>query len=318
MSPHLSVALCSLNGARFLPQQLDSLLTQTHLPDELVVCDDGSADNTTAILESFARHSPFPVRLVCNPQRLGVVKNFEQAISLCKGEIIALSDQDDVWHPTKLEQLVRAMTEPGVGLAFSDAEVVDERVAPLGYTMWQRVGFSRNEQERMVAGDAFDVLLKHFVVTGATLAFRANLRPLLLPLPPEWHHDAWIASIAAAATTLRPIANTLVQYRQHGNNAVGGKRTSVITQGARGLALGRDIYYQAEIERFKILLHRLQVTGIGKCVAIEAKLDHLRTRASLPQNRLKRLLGIATELVHGRYHRYARNWESVAMDLFFL
>lgn len=318
MRPRLSVALCTFEGARFLPKQLDSLVNQTCPFDELVACDDGSTDGTVDILADFARHSPSPVHLVCNPKRLGVVKNFEQAISLCSGELIALADQDDTWHVTKLECLLQALAEPGVGLAFSDADVVDERSSPLGYTMWQRVGFNKSEQERMVAGDGLGVLLKHFVVTGATLAFRANLRSLLLPLPPEWPHDAWIASVAAAVTTLHPIDKPLVQYRQHGNNVVGGKRISVIEQGRHGLALGREAYYRTEIERFLTLLQRLQAAGVGKSIVVEAKLAHLHTRADLPQNRLKRLPGIISELSCGGYRRYARNWESAVMDMFFL
>lgn len=318
MRPRLSVALCTFEGARFLPKQLESLVSQTCPFDELVACDDGSTDGTVEILADFARHNPFPVRLVCNPKRLGVVKNFEQAISLCSGELIALADQDDTWHDTKLECLLKALAEPGVGLAFSDAEVVDERSSSLGYTMWQRVGFNKSEQERMVAGDGLGVMLKHFVVTGATLAFRANLRSLLLPLPPQWPHDAWIAAVASAVTTLHPLNKPLVKYRQHGNNVVGGKRISVIEQGKRGLAFGRDAYYRTEIERFQILLKRLQTAGVDMSLAVEAKLAHLHIRAGLPQNRLKRLPGIISELSCGGYRRYARNWESAVMDMFFL
>lgn len=318
MKPRLSVALCTLDGARFLSRQLDSLLTQTRPPDELVVCDDGSTDGTVEILEDFAHRSPFPVRLARNPQRQGIVKNFEQAISLCDGEIIALADQDDVWHATKLEHLIRAFSEPGVGLAFSDAELVDETLHSLGYTMWQRVNFDGGERKRMAAGDALGVLLKHFVVTGATLAFRADLRPLLLPLPPEWPHDAWIASVAAAVGAVRPLDDALMQYRQHRGNAVGGKRTGLIDQGRHGLALGREAYYRAEIGRFQTLLQRLHAVGIGEAaISVEAKLAHLHTRASLPGNRLRRLSGIAVELARGGYRRYARDWKSVAMDLFF-
>lgn len=312
------MALCTFDGAHFLSQQLDSLLAQTRLPDELVACDDGSGDGTMEILEDFARRSSFPVRLVRNPQRLGIAKNFEQAISLCSGEIIALADQDDVWQAAKLEQLACALAEPGVSLAFSNADVVDESLRPLGYTMWQRVGFDKRERMRMEAGDALDVLLKHYVVTGATMAFRADLRNLLLPLPPEWPHDAWIASVAAAVSAIRPLNDTLTQYRQHGGNAVGGNRTGIIGEGKHGLALGRETYYRDEIGRFQVLLERLQAAGIWKAAdSVAAKLAHLRIRAGLPRNRLRRLPFIAGELARGGYRRYARNWESIAMDLFF-
>src|SRR5215470_8302349 len=101
--PAISVAMCTYNGARFLAEQLGSLAAQSRLPDELVVCDDGSTDESAEIVKDFARHAPFPVRLEVNEENLGATKNFEKAIGLCRGEVIALSDQDDVWYPKKLE-----------------------------------------------------------------------------------------------------------------------------------------------------------------------------------------------------------------------
>lgn len=311
VNPRLSVALCSLDGARFLPQQLDSLLTQTRVPDELVVCDDGSTDGTVEILEEFARLTPFPVRIVRNPQRLGVAKNFELAISLCTGDVIALADQDDVWHSAKLERLARALS--GADLAFSDAEVVGEALKPLGYTMWQRVGFDEDEQARMSAGDALGVLLKHGVVTGAAMAFRAGLRPLLLPIPSNWPHDAWIAAVAASAGKLVPVKETLVQYRQHQANVVGGMKKSLLRQIIEALEVDRANYYREEILRWQALCDRLAGTPAGS--RLEAKLAHLKRRAGLPANRLFRFPAVAAEMARGDYARYARNWGSIALDL---
>src|SRR5213080_381833 len=101
-SATLSVALCTYNGAAYLGEQLDSIVAQSRPPDELVVCDDGSTDETVEVLETFLAEAPFPVRLQRNEANLGFVKNFEQAISLCTGDFVALSDQDDVWMPGKL------------------------------------------------------------------------------------------------------------------------------------------------------------------------------------------------------------------------
>src|SRR4051812_21315110 len=131
----LSIALCTWNGARFLQAQLDSYLAQRRRPDELVVCDDGSSDATMQILTQFAQHSPFPVRISRNPQRLGVVANFEKAIGLCQGDVIVLSDQDDVWNPDKLEQIAAHLARSDAAAVFSDVNVVDANLAPLGYTM---------------------------------------------------------------------------------------------------------------------------------------------------------------------------------------
>src|SRR5258708_37621369 len=101
----LSVAMCTYNGARFLPEQLESIAAQTKLPDELVVCDDRSTDGSVEIIRSFAQRAPFEIRLDINANNLGSTKNFEKAIGLCQGEIIALADQDDVWCPQKLSRI---------------------------------------------------------------------------------------------------------------------------------------------------------------------------------------------------------------------
>ncbi|HZB45894.1 MAG TPA: glycosyltransferase family 2 protein, partial [Pyrinomonadaceae bacterium] len=200
-----SVAMCTYNGARFLREQLDSIAAQTRPPDELVVCDDRSTDSTTALVEEFASSAAFPVRLHVNTENLGSTKNFERAVRLCTGDLIALADQDDVWLPEKLKLSEEALARsPRVGLVFTDAEVVDAALAPLGFTLWQRIDFSANEKARIRRGRGFDVLLEHNVVTGATMAFRAELRPLVLPIPTEGRliHDGWIALLAAAVSDL--------------------------------------------------------------------------------------------------------------------
>src|SRR5437868_6261824 len=115
----ISVALCTYNGEKYLPDQLASYLKQERLPDELVICDDGSSDNTVEIIKRFATEAPFPVQLHVNENNLGSTKNFEKAFQLCQGEIITPSDQDDVWHEKKLLQLERAFKEhPQIGLVF--------------------------------------------------------------------------------------------------------------------------------------------------------------------------------------------------------
>ncbi len=133
----VSIAMCTYNGARFLSEQLESFAAQTRIPDELVVCDDGSTDDTVSLIASYAKTVGFPVRLIRNSQKLGPAKNFEKAIGLCEGEIIILSDQDDIWLSRKIETLVEAFAKhPKAVYAFSDAELVDEKGRPLGHSLW--------------------------------------------------------------------------------------------------------------------------------------------------------------------------------------
>jgi glycosyltransferase involved in cell wall biosynthesis len=121
----LSIAMATWNGARYLREQLDSFRAQCRLPDELVVCDDHSTDGTPAILEEFRRTAPLPVNVLINPKQMGYVWNFEQVVGMCDGDVILLSDQDDVWLPEKLaEHEAVYRSRPEVGMAFSDGTIV--------------------------------------------------------------------------------------------------------------------------------------------------------------------------------------------------
>lgn len=106
----ISIAMATYNGEKYLREQLDSILAQTVQDFELVVCDDCSTDSTVRILEEYVEKDA-RIKIFCNEQNLGFVKNFEKAISLCQGECIALSDQDDVWLPEHLQVLLENIGE---------------------------------------------------------------------------------------------------------------------------------------------------------------------------------------------------------------
>lgn len=311
----ISIALCTCNGERFLAGQLESLARQEYLPAELVVCDDASEDGTYALLQGFADCAPFPVRLHRNPQRLGIGANFEQVIRLCTGNIIALCDQDDVWLPDKLAVFAE-LFKTGVNWVCCDAEVCDAELHPLGYTLWQRVNFDHIERKAAREYLFFDVLLKHFVVAGATLAFKAQARDRLVPIPREWLYDAWLAAVLAATEKGALAEMPLQRYRQHGGNALGAARRGLFSEARSALSINRAAFYQAEIARWSQLAAHLESKVPALTEAkIAAKLAHLRRRASLPANRFVRLPAVIAETVSGGYRRYARNWGSIALDL---
>jgi len=241
----LSVAMCSYNGAKYLQEQLDSIIAQTRLPDELVVCDDSSS----------------------NEINLGPTKNFEKAVTLRNGDIIALSDQDDVWIPHKLGKLEKVLKEyPKTGYVFSNALVVDANLHPLGYTMWDRVSFTARQRRRFEQDARYqvEVLLKHNVVTGATMAFRTELRDWILPIPDQWIHDAWIALLASAAGARGIfIKEALVKYRQHYNQVIGGRKISLGDQVQRAL-LTRGEAYSYEVRLVNRELEVPPITRDGK------------------------------------------------------
>src|SRR6202789_3618532 len=184
----ISVALCTYNGERFLPQQLASIAKQTRPPDELVVCDDRSTDRTVALLQEFAASSPYPVRIFENEHNLGYAANFERAIRLCEGNLIALSDQDDIWYPIRLERSEQEFAaHPEAGLVFSDGDIINDHDQLAGMRLWPHFGFVGEAKERLLAGDR-TVLVKNRFVTGATVMFRSRLREGSLPIGPGWIH----------------------------------------------------------------------------------------------------------------------------------
>jgi glycosyltransferase involved in cell wall biosynthesis len=318
--PRLSVALCTYQGARYLEAQLQSILRQTRLPDEVVACDDGSTDETAALLERFAAAAPFSVRLYRNSTNLGSTKNFERAIALCEGEVIALADQDDVWLPHKLATLVRVFAEsPALGLAFSDGLLVGDDLVPTGQRIWPNLPFPAAWQRRFDQGEGARLLLRYNLVTGAACAFRAALRPQLLPIPAAWVHDAWIGVVAASLAPAQTIATPLLHYRQHHGQQIGVARRTFSFQ-ARAVR-GMDCAYFAKRARcFQELAERLQslqthLRDPTLLDAVRGKVRHSEAQLRLHQaSRFMRPWRALRELLAGNYHRYGRGLMSFAVD----
>lgn len=317
-----SVAMCTHNGASYLGEQLASIAAQSRLPDELVICDDGSTDATRDIITSFAAAAPFPVNFHSNESRLGSTKNFEQAIALCQGDYIALCDQDDVWLQSKLEVIeVEFDRAPKVGLVFTDAEVIDENSRPTGYTLWEKLPVLPAERRRLQTRKAIDDLLAGSTVTGATIAFRACFKDLLLPIPTDLSiiHDAWIAMLVASVSDVLPIEAPLIKYRKHGAQQVGAKQRQ-LDQGNVRTALRRPNYYRDMIEIGTRVQRRLsELSGVYNSTEafsrLTIKLTHLRTRRDLPEELLPRFGLVMKELLSGRYHAYSRGLLSAAKDI---
>jgi len=320
----ISVALCTCDGERYLSEQLESVASQMRPPDELVLCDDRSTDGTVRVARSFAAKAPFPVRVEVNERRLGTTKNFEKAISLCRGDIIAMSDFDDVWMPRKLLVLEAALlVEPDAGLVFSDAEVVDEGLRPLGYRFWESIGLGREGLGLIHERRTFELLLKRTVVGGATSAFRASCRDTILPIPESWLHDAWIAFIISAGFRIIAASEPLMKYRQHSANQTGGRRRGFVEQGSRSFAAGAEAYglaaRQFEEARERLSSRPGAIRTEDRTLYLrflDEKIAHLRTRERMAGRGPRRLPMLAGELVSGRYHRYSNGMKSFWRDLF--
>jgi glycosyltransferase involved in cell wall biosynthesis len=319
-SPGLSIALCTWNGEAHLGAQLDSIAAQTRPPDELIACDDASTDGTLRMLEGFAARSPFPVRIHANADNAGTARNFERAIALCAGEIVALADQDDVWMPRKLEMIEEVFSRrPSAGLVFSDAELVDEDLKPLGVGLWERVEFTPKRRAMFDAGNAWKALLARNVVTGATMAFRRSFLGKIVPFPPSWVHDAWIAFIVSLYADLARIDEPLIRYRQHAGQQIGARERASLTMGA--LFGDNTASYMNEFRHYADAhrrVKRLRGTFSGSdavAAAVRDRAAYHYLRSRLPKERRGRISAVAANLCSRRYQRYANGFLSAAKDL---
>ena len=226
-SDEVSVALATYNGGRFIDEQLRSFAQQSRLPSEVVICDDGSTDDTLERIDQFARTAPFPVRVSRNPRRLGFSDNFFNTISQCRSEVVALSDQDDVWQPGKLETCMTVLKRDASVLAVHAARIVDANLSPLGELklLADQRRLILPLRIRPVPGMGF----------GMTFVFRRQLTTLIDPgsRPPsvtnpqlKVAHDEWILLLASIFGSISTIPENLVWYRQHGDNAFGTSQSS--------------------------------------------------------------------------------------------
>lgn len=320
----ISIALCTYNGARFLEAQLDSYLTQTRLPDELIVCDDGSTDETLAILARFEKRASFPVRIVRNEATLRPTKNFEKAIGLCTGELIATSDQDDVWLPDKLALGQAALAqEPRPGLVFTNAEVVDEDLHPQGHLMWDSISFGLLARRRVRRGQAFEVLLRQWLVTGATMMFHSQYRPFILPIPENWIHDGWIAFIIGALAPVGFVERSTIKYRQHAAQQIGGKKLTWREMYDRAREVG-PAHFRLAHERFVLARQRLgsfalRVRDPRFLDLVEEKVEHQRRRLAIAEasSRSQRMIWAVGEMWRGGYWHYSPSSLHFIKDMLF-
>lgn len=271
----ISVAMATYNGARFLREQLESIAAQTLKPFELVICDDRSADATVRIAEEFARDSPFPVYVQVNDRNLGYFRNFRAAASLCRGDLIAFSDQDDWWLPERLQKCVGHFEDPDLLLLYHNAWLVDADRRRIG-TVYDRVA-----EERAINLQPIGPWNHSY---GLVQIFRSRLREfddlwdmslnhMVDPLD-IMCHDQWYFFLAEALGRVDFLDEPLLEYRQHGANAVSAKqiRPAVETR----------------------LLARLQHFGGQDLRMSEAA----SARADVLENMAKRCPSVAPRLLH--------------------
>ncbi|WP_336754002.1 glycosyltransferase family 2 protein [Paraburkholderia tropica] len=227
--PLVSIALATYNGARYLPELLASIESQTWPRLELVVSDDGSTDDTLDVLRNW--RGALTIRIVSSGERLGIVGNFGRAVAGCEGAYVALADQDDVWSADKIEDMVRALraqeSQRGHALpmlAYCDIEVVDHTLSRISKSYFDQNGKSRD------ASRLRDFLLSNHIPGCSMLLNRAAIE-LATPFPAGIvMHDWWLAMVVASFGAITHVDKPHIKYRQHDNNAVGASVPKRVTR----------------------------------------------------------------------------------------
>ena len=208
MVQKISVCMAVYNGSAYLHSQLHSILDQLRTADEVVVVDDASHDNSLEILENI---SDSRLRIYRNELNLGVLASFEKALRLARGDILFLSDQDDVWLPHKAFKIIQAFSiDPKITLVVSDARIIDENGLVVADSFFSQRG-------RFIAGIMHNIIKNKYL--GCTLAFRKAMLDYFLPIPMDVPmHDMWFGLLNDIYGKTFYIDQPLVAYRRHQNN----------------------------------------------------------------------------------------------------
>jgi glycosyltransferase involved in cell wall biosynthesis len=324
MTTKLSIAMATYNGEEYLPEQLSSFIKQERLPDELVVCDDGSTDRSIELLASFAETAPFAVRVVQNPHNIGHEKNFGKAIDLCSGDIIFLADQDDFWHRAKFSAVEKMFADdPDALLVVNDASITDGKLQPTGRTVLEQT-----RAAGVLGANAKSLTL------GCATAFRSSLRELISPIPSlDYGHDSWIHDFTEVIGGRRVLPRSLQLYRRHDQNVSnwafnGGARASPLT--VMRPSAGKDLSneYSKRVRALSLMRERVQALGPERFATLVAGRTYAAvlediTSAIAAVERRKAVFGhgavarkiLALRMLAGGQYQYFLGWRSFVKDL---
>ena len=244
----VDILLATYNGEKYLREQIDSILNQTHTEFRLLISDDGSTDGTREILKEY-KEKDGRIDVFFQENNLGVVKNFEFLLEKVEAKYYMFSDQDDIWKETKIEKSLNKIEE-GYDLVYSDLEVVDENLNVIYSSYWKLKGI----YNKIKKYNNFESLYLNNFVTGCTMISKKELINSFMPLPNTSKfvlHDYWISLIISQNGKIAYIEEPLIKYRQHKNNKVGSKKKS---DELKSIDEIRSLFIQVKKEHFKVFI----------------------------------------------------------------
>lgn len=241
----ISVCIATFNGEKYIKEQLDSILGQIALSDEVIVCDDGSSDDTVSIINNYDDKR---IRVFNNPDRLGYVGNFEKALTFSRGDYIFLSDQDDVWLPGRVAEMMKYLqSSSDVLLVASNFDLMDEAGVGVGEFRGLR------SVSRFWVVNVGLIFLGRMPYYGCTFVIKRKILNYCLPIPPGIEsHDIWIALIANLFGNVINISDATLRHRIHAQNVTVKTRRALLI-----VLKSRARFFSALLTRF----FKLKVNG---------------------------------------------------------
>ncbi len=313
----VSVAICTYNGEKYIKEQLDSIIYQTRIPDEIILCDDKSTDNTILIASEILKKSGIKHQIYINENNIGVIENFKNAINYCKGDIIFTCDQDDVWDINKIDFISKEFEKNDkCVLVFTDAELVNKDLNPIGMKLWDSLSFKGDEFSN---NNYYDILFNRCVVTGATMAVKKNLINKISCFSKYWLHDGWIAINAPLYGEVVALKKELIKYRQHENNVVGASKKTFLARckswidNMNTLSEVRktryDRYYDFYIHNID-KLDKSSNENVSRCIEFWKEMCNIDDYGYLTSLKI-----IAKNLMNGNYKRYYTGFRGALRDV---
>lgn len=216
----ISVCMATYNGAKYIREQIDSILAQLSDNDELVISDDHSTDNTCDIIRSY---EDARIKLVFNHLSKGVTHNFENALLYSKGSILFFSDQDDVWFPSKIKELTKFLIDGNYDVVTCNCAMTDSKLQVLRPEYYT----TQSPLDKSVIGNIIKDLW-----LGSCMAFKREILTQVLPIPNKLAaHDLWIALYSQMHFNCGYYPKVLQFYRRHENTVsfAGGKSTNKLS-----------------------------------------------------------------------------------------
>ena len=244
----VDILLATYNGEKYIREQIDSILNQTHKEFRLLISDDGSSDSTRDILNEYKAKDD-RIEVFMQEENLGVVKNFEFLLGKVEAKYYMFSDQDDIWKSEKIEKSLKKIEE-GFDLVYSDLEVVDENLNVTYESYWKLKGIYKKIKKY----NNFESLYLNNFITGCTVISKKELIDSFMPLPNISKfvlHDYWISLIISQNGKIAYVEEPLIKYRQHKNNKVGSKKKS---DELKSIDEIRSLFIQVKKEHFKVFI----------------------------------------------------------------